>query len=265
MIVEAIDILFPYIGRADSEDSNTLKFYGGGSVGQLQGLVRLLDQVPDELFALAATDYTTLLIDTEHLRSLVSRYISGAAPKMGSGGPNEPPVGPILYRLKHILLKCPDYAPSQGESGLAFISDPKLQTNLREDISSVQVLLRNGEWKACTVMAGSVLEALLLWAFQEKETNQPGTIATAYHALTDGKPATQDPLRWELNHLLQAGLSVNLISQDGHDLGQKCRAFRNLIHPGRAERLGQRCTRSTALAAVAAMERIIEDFTLKPI
>src|SRR5262249_9160647 len=97
----------------------------------------------------------------ENLRNLVSRHISGAAPKMDHFGPNEPPVGPILYRLKQILLKCPDYASSRGESGLEFIRDSNLQKSLREDISSAHSLLRNGEWKACTVMAGSVLEALL--------------------------------------------------------------------------------------------------------
>jgi hypothetical protein len=261
MIVQAIGTFFPEVEQADSENSSTLSFFAWeGSIGHLQGLVRLLDQIPDELYALDAIDYTALLVDTESLRSVISKHISGAAPRMGSFGPEEPPVGPILYRLRHILSKCPDYAPSQGTPGILFIKDPRLQTSIREDISSTHALLRHGEWKACTVMAGSVLEALLLWALQDKEASHPGTIATAYSALTGQRP-TPDPRSWGLNHLMQASLSANLISQDGHDLGQKCRGFRNLIHPGRAERLGQRCTRSTALAAVAAMERIIEDLS----
>jgi hypothetical protein len=39
------------------------------------------------------------------------------------------------------------------------------------------------------------------------------------------------------------------------------RGFRNLIHPGRALRLQDKCTRSTALAAIGAVEAVIEDLT----
>ncbi|MCI1909012.1 MAG: hypothetical protein LKI99_04780 [Acetobacter fabarum] len=40
--------------------------------------------------------------------------------------------------------------------------------------------------------------------------------------------------------------------------------FRNLIHPGRAQRLGQVCDRATALTALAAVESIARDLSKSP-
>lgn len=37
--------------------------------------------------------------------------------------------------------------------------------------------------------------------------------------------------------------------------------FRNLIHPGAAQRLAQNCDRATALSAVAAVEHVVRDIT----
>jgi hypothetical protein len=37
--------------------------------------------------------------------------------------------------------------------------------------------------------------------------------------------------------------------------------FRNLIHPGRASRLGKICDRGTALSALAAVEHVVRDLT----
>jgi hypothetical protein len=184
MIVQAIVTYFPQVDQADSENSTFLRFFAwGGNIGSLQGLVRLLDQVPDELYALDAINYTALLVDIQNLRSVLSiKHSSGDTRRKMAVGPEEPSAGPILYRLRSLLSKCPDYAPSPGIPGLVFVGDPHLQISLREDISSTHALLRSGEWKACTVMAGSVLEALLLWALQDRETSHRGTIATALSA-----------------------------------------------------------------------------------
>jgi hypothetical protein len=53
----------------------------------------------------------------------------------------------------------------------AFISDADLRTDLRQDLGEVNRPLHNGEWKGATVPAGLIVEALLLWALQNKRTN----------------------------------------------------------------------------------------------
>jgi hypothetical protein len=39
------------------------------------------------------------------------------------------------------------------------------------------------------------------------------------------------------------------------------RDFRNLIHPGRAQRTGADCDRGTALTALAAIELVVRDLS----
>jgi hypothetical protein len=40
--------------------------------------------------------------------------------------------------------------------------------------------------------------------------------------------------------------------------------FRNLIHPGRADRDNQVCDRGTAYSAIGALEHVIRDLTPRP-
>jgi hypothetical protein len=46
--------------------------------------------------------------------------------------------------------------------------------NLRLDMSAANRALANSEWKAATVLAGSVVEALLLWAIQRRSSDEVG-------------------------------------------------------------------------------------------
>ena len=56
----------------------------------------------------------------------------------------------------------------QTTTELVFIPDAGLREGLRLDISTANQALANGEWKAATVLAGSVVEALLLWAVDQQ-------------------------------------------------------------------------------------------------
>jgi len=54
---------------------------------------------------------------------------------------------------------------------------------------------------------------------------------------------------------------LQLIEPETATQAQQARSFRNLIHPGRAARLGQKCDRGTALSALAAVELTVRDLT----
>ena len=61
---------------------------------------------------------------------------------------------------------------------------------------------------------------------------------------------------------IEVAAELNLI---GTETAMQCRLakdYRNLIHPGRAQRLGQACNRGTALSAVAAVEHVVNDLSL---
>ena len=62
----------------------------------------------------------------------------------------------------------------------------------------------------------------------------------------------------------QRGLHLNMKNTKQAQLATQTRLakdFRNLIHPGRAQRQGQTCDRATALSAVAAVEHIVRCLT----
>lgn len=73
--------------------------------------------------------------------------------------------------VRSALAKCLDEGPATVASSLVFIkgaSDTALRVALQTDLGSVERALSNGEWKAATVVAGSIIEALLLWAINQK-------------------------------------------------------------------------------------------------
>jgi hypothetical protein len=124
------------------------------------------------------------------------------------------------------------------------------------DIGSVESAFSNGEWKAATVLAGSVVEALLLWALLEQN---PANVSAAAAKLKLKVPS--NPEEWVLYQFIEIAGELKLI---GTETAMQCRLakdYRNLIHPGRAQRLGQACNRGTALSAVAAVEHVVNDLT----
>jgi hypothetical protein len=122
--------------------------------------------------------------------------------------------------------------------------------------------LSNGEWKAATVLAGSAAEALLLWALKQR---QPADITSAVETLrASGKLSTKpvsDLDRWNLYEFIQVGEQLQVIKPNTATQTRLAKDFRNFIHPGVAQRLGEKCDRATAFSAVAGMEHIVRDLT----
>jgi hypothetical protein len=88
----------------------------------------------------------------------------------------------IVLLLRVLLAKCPDEAPSPGTAELLFVTDADLRESIQRDISAANQDAVNGEWKGATVLAGSAIEALLLWAVQDVERRTPGTVLPAGHS-----------------------------------------------------------------------------------
>lgn len=83
----------------------------------------------------------------------------------------------------------PTQFPAEDTADLLFISDADLRANLRSDLVAMDRALSNGEWKAATVLAGSVLDALLLWALNQAAP--PGRIGDQVRG-AGGSPDVQE-------------------------------------------------------------------------
>jgi len=229
---------------------------------EISGLADLLDQIPEELLTMDATAYASFICCKARIRETLATW--AARPT------REPETGRILYGaeadavrgIRYLLSKCPDESPAPVTSELKFITDPDFRTNLRNDIGGVNRALSNGEWKPATVLAGSAIEALLLWSLSQRNA---ADIAKTIAALTKSGELTSKPdaklERWDLHEFTEVAANLGIIKPDTATETRLARGFRNLIHPGRAQRLGQKCDRGTALSSVAALDHVVRDLT----
>jgi hypothetical protein len=230
--------------------------------GVLPGVLVLADQIPAELLTMDNDVYALFICAKEQIREILATWISnrnaGHDRQSFQFNTSQNP----LALIRDALAKCPDESPSPVTSQLKFIGDPDLRTNLRNDIGAIDLALSNSEWKAATVLAGSTIEALLLWSLGQRPPADV-TIATTT-LLVSGKLSRQPDAnleRWDLHEYNEVASNLGIIEDDTYIKTNLAREYRNLIHPGRAQRLQQKCDRGTALASVAALEHVVRDLS----
>jgi hypothetical protein len=252
-IVSLIDEIFPHT-------KNNADFYlDRPQAGSCTTIVELTEQLPPELLHLPSEQYSefrlainAIIVALEQWKHRTHRL--GKVKGLSESNP--------VITIRKILAQCPDEFPSKDTAELKFIKDNDLRSNLRLDLSATNQALFNGEWKAATVLAGSVIEALLLWRlnqFEEEERNTARASLVAEGILRRDPGGNLD--KWELHPFIEVAAKLEVIEEDTAQLARLAKGFRNLIHPGREQRLGQKCNRGTALSAVAAVEFVVEDLS----
>jgi hypothetical protein len=141
--------------------------------------------------------------------------------------------------------------PAIDTTELAFVADKALRDSIRIDMSGASDALHRSDFKAATVLAGSAIEALLLWALQKSNHTAPLTGMTT--------AARGHPENWALAQLVEATEMLRLIKPETAQQCRQAKDFRNLIHPGRSQRLSASCDKGTALAALAGAELVVRD------
>lgn len=218
--------------------------------GYLSGLVRLIEEIPNEYITISGIDYANLIFSVESIKNAVEHWRPGQRMAL------QPHCGMGLLELIHAaLVKCPDAVPSPTTTELPFVDDEEMRKSIRVDLSSAASALRNGEWKAATVLAGSVCEALLLWAIPKAKDYDPQEIK-------DSRGNCCAPENLELAAFIDRASALKIITTGTRDIAHRARNYRNLIHAGRARRLAQDCDRASALAALAAAESIIRNLKM---
>ena len=251
--VALIDHLFPDVPRGTASSLHRV------NMEAVMTLLELVDHIPQELMPSDVNEYAALAMGLNTLRTALHQWPERDYP-IGEI-PSYTTTHPIRY-IRDILTRCPDEAPSQTAAELLFITDLELREGLRIDISTANHALANGEWKAATVLAGSVVEALLLWAIQQaRATDLHTAISTAVSNNLLRIPPQGPPECWSLLQYIAVAQALACIDDTTARQANLAKDFRNLIHPGRVQRLAQTCTRGTALAALAAIEMVVRCLT----
>jgi hypothetical protein len=238
----------------------------------IAAMLTLIDQMPDELLVLDGKRYAEFVMALEAVRSMhltwrADRESHHVRLRMMPGMRLNP-----VAVIREALATCPDEFPDPKTcTALAFIGDVELRRALLLDYHAVNQALANGEWKATTILAGSLIEALLLYALQQPEhaveldrskaANRLLNAAKRYPECAAITP--RSALEYgQLGQYLDIATEIaDLLKADTRRQAEVAREFRNLIHPGRTQRLGQQCDRGTALAAVGALEHVVRDLS----
>jgi hypothetical protein len=108
----------------------------------------------------------------------------------------------------------------------------------------------------------SIVEALLLWAIQQcPEADYKKAFDDVVLKKKLRPRRSTAPEEWDLVHYIAVAEELKQISADTATQAGLAKDFRNLIHPGKAQRQAQACSRGTAMAALAAVEMVIECLT----
>lgn len=253
VIVEAIDAMFAHTREGTKNPYATLNH---GHAQQLRAVSDLIRSVPDEMIRLPGRQLATLTRATSMIEAALSLWSSGNGHSHSTQDiDGKDPVTVI----REILVACPDEYPSTVADEIAFVDDPQLRRSLAQDVAEANRALDNAYWKSATVMAGAAIEGLLHWRLKQDEVSAKAAAAEAVVTgrLTEKPPGAID--RWALGAFIAAAAQMGIITPLTVKAAELAQDFRNLIHPGRAARFAQECNRSTALSAVAALERVIQE------
>jgi hypothetical protein len=172
-LLQVIDSAFPgaKVQQSDHTKRCDITFF---QTGALSAVVRLADQIAPELLPSDQERY----VEFQVAIAVANNFIQSAASVLAAGSHGASFIldrtegigllSPVTY-MRRALEGLADQATSDTTPGLEFLSDDALALELRLDITTAMSALRNGQWKAAAVMAGSVAEALLLWALQHHD------------------------------------------------------------------------------------------------
>jgi len=253
-IVTLIETSFPSVTRGGS--SPGVNYSNAAAVG---ALVEAVAKVPESLLALPSNEYRDFLTAVAGLTHLVRRIEAGIV-SAGTGWP-VPTAGnaDAITRLWQLMKQCPDEGIAPPDTLLNFIGDEDLRRNLRQDIFAAEEALNSGNWKAATVLGGALVEALLLWSIAQHERVEIERVIARSFSASAKKPDPARPENWDLSQYILVAKELAEISNSTAEQAKLAKDFRNLIHPGREQRMNMRCDRATARSAMAAVDHVTRE------
>ena len=212
----------PALANCTSQDKDKQPQLSHLQAFELSALLDLLDQVPEELMPTDTDAHMDLVLGTNAIRHALAVWRSGdqktiLKPLKRWGGRN-----PVALVWKALAV-APDEAPAATTKKLSFITDAGARATLQNDAAAVERAIHNGEWKAATVLAGSVIEAMLLWALQQDKAAALGASKAPR-----GKNDLGD---WYFVDLIKVAAELKVIAANTEKQADLARDYRNLIHP----------------------------------
>ncbi len=256
-VVSLLDSMFPDVKRQLEGNIKIISVTHLHS-DRLAALIDMVEQIPSELITTDVQKQNELFVSRSAIKNMIDLWSGGGRDMVLSTVKGLGDLNPVAM-IRRALADCPDEFPSNDTAELDFIQDEEFRQSLRLDISSAKKHLAEGEWKSATVMAGSAVEALLLWVLIKKQQERPEKLVAAIENLKIKRGSELN--NWHLDEFVQVSRHLGLVGEETTTQAGLTNNFRNLIHPGRVNQLGQKCDEATALAAAAAIQFVVRDLS----
>lgn len=122
-----------------------------------------------------------------------------------------------------------------------FITDEGFRGSLESDYREMASAFNANAWKSVHVLAGSIVEAVLI----------DGLVAAGHISRDAG-------LKADLASAIAVAKEKGIVDGRTADLSTVVRSYRNLIHPGRVIRLQEKVDQNSAQVATALVEIVVE-------
>lgn len=256
---DVVHLIDRYWLGENNRDGRMPQTLGPDQAARVAGVVRLSEAIAEELLPSDTAAYQAFLIGVTACKSAVASWESGTSYELRHyhGSPEPHP----LIQIRDALLRCADSGSTEGTAALSFISDSALRDVLQQDLSDAARALGNGEWKAATVLAASVAEALLLWVLSQQAEADLVDHVTSIPIRRDARSNMSTHQQMEhaaFGWFISTTKALGLIEAADAELLNRVADFRNLIHPGKALRTGYDCSRSTAHVAYGGVLRLVD-------
>jgi hypothetical protein len=218
----------------------------------------MLDRVPDNLIALTSDEFAQFQTAAATMRNQLDwwRIHGDQALDSTPGYPGEDPIT-LLFLL---LSKCPDEASDASEAGFEFIEINLCAIVFGPIKEESTAPLRMASGKLRRFLAGLWLRQYFFWAIQQRTSADVdiGLTKAQKEGLISSK-ISRDPLRWDLHEFIEVSANLGIIGSNTAIQTRLAKEYRNLIHPGREQRLVAQCGRGEAMATAASIEQVIRD------
>lgn len=164
----------------------------------------------------------------------------------------------FLAVVRGILAKCPDEPFPKEIKEFEFIRDESLRLEFRRDLASIDFLVRQQQWKPAMVIAGALMEALLLHLISAQDSEH---VEASRKKVEVARP---DVSRWHLPDYVKVAADLQIIGKVTEKQCLLSGDLRNLIHPGKAIRAQMQCNKATAQTVIAGLYHVIDDAQGRP-
>lgn len=163
----------------------------------------------------------------------------------------------LVALVAEIVKLLDDYGPP-GSRGTArvfrWLSDADLKAIVQRDYAELEaILVPDGAWKSAVVMAGSILEAILVDLLTKDAARLAAAKASTKVPKDKGVPKPESD--WTLHNLIEIATDIKLIPADrSKTFDQVLRDYRNFVHPRKEIRAAHPSGEGEASMAKGALD-----------